>query len=75
MGTMTPAEFCALRDQLGVTQVELARMLGVTSISVSRYETGARPISSTVAILLRLLAEIRHTDAPTDIKIVMTSST
>jgi DNA-binding transcriptional regulator YiaG len=57
---MTPMEFRKLRDKLRVTQVELGEMLGTTSISVSRYETGLRAISDTVAILLRLLVKQRR---------------
>lgn len=37
---MTPAEYRALRDQLGLTQVELAEALGVTSNTIARRERG-----------------------------------
>ena len=37
----------AYRDSRGLTQDVLAKELGVTSISVSRWETGARQIDPT----------------------------
>ena len=59
---MTPAEFRALRTALSLTQAGLAARLGLPHpreggrVSVTRYETGTRPISSRVAAHLRLLA-------------------
>lgn len=61
---MTAVEFHRARLRLDRTQVELGRMLGVTSTSVSRYETGLREISDTVAILLRLLVKLYAEDQP-----------
>lgn len=44
MEAMTPAQFKSSRKKLGLTQVELAKALGVIQITVSRWETGALPI-------------------------------
>jgi DNA-binding transcriptional regulator YiaG len=38
-----PARRRALRELYGVTQTELAAILGVTTRSVSRWESGANP--------------------------------
>lgn len=41
---MSPDEVSALRERLGVTQEELARLVGVSSMTVSRWERGvAKP--------------------------------
>jgi DNA-binding transcriptional regulator YiaG len=61
---MRAEQFHALRLRLDVTQVELARMLGVNNISVCRWETGVRPISRPIAILLRLLVKLNADDRP-----------
>jgi len=56
---MTGKEFRKLRDRLGINQPELAELLGVHEISISRYETGTRQISEPVAKLLQLLVKLR----------------
>ena len=54
---MTPAELRDLRLKIGWTQAELADALGLTSrASVSRMESGSRPIMGAVLILARQLA-------------------
>jgi len=40
---MTPAELKAFRQEFDLTQVELARMLGVDVMTISRWERGERP--------------------------------
>jgi transcriptional regulator with XRE-family HTH domain len=52
---MTPEEFRARRDQLGWSQTELARALGVSHSAVYRYEAGTRRIAEPVARLLDIL--------------------
>jgi len=41
----TPDEVRALREQMGMTQEELAREMGVTEFTVWRWENGKRPIT------------------------------
>lgn len=40
---MTPADIRAWREERGLSQADLARALGVTQATVSRWETGERP--------------------------------
>jgi DNA-binding transcriptional regulator YiaG len=55
---MTPAQFRRLRDSVGLTQAQAAKLLGVKRLAVVRYETGTRKISEPVARLwTRLVAE------------------
>jgi transcriptional regulator with XRE-family HTH domain len=49
-------ELRALRLDAGLTQRELARKLGMTIRSLSRYETGARKITRVLAIAVRCVA-------------------
>lgn len=43
------------RERLGLTQVEFAEALGVTSTTVSRYETGLVDIPKHMALTLEAL--------------------
>ena len=53
---MTPEEMKALRRSLGITQSELATVLGLENgTSVSRFERGARTPSQTVQMCYREL--------------------
>jgi transcriptional regulator with XRE-family HTH domain len=52
---VTKGEFKELRKQLGYSQVRLAAEMGTTKASISRYESGDRPISELVARFLTLL--------------------
>jgi transcriptional regulator with XRE-family HTH domain len=54
---MTPEQFRRLRDAVGLTQAEAAERLGVTRLSVARYETGARGIPEPVARLWLRICE------------------
>jgi transcriptional regulator with XRE-family HTH domain len=54
---MTPREAKRLRKKLGLTQVELARKLGLHPMTISKWERGAEPIMKQTALVLRLLAE------------------
>jgi DNA-binding XRE family transcriptional regulator len=47
-----PAEFHALRDQLGLTQEKAGRIVGLSQPTVSKAETGRHPVSARV--LMRL---------------------
>ncbi|MCI0371432.1 MAG: helix-turn-helix domain-containing protein [candidate division NC10 bacterium] len=53
---MTPAALRRIRRDLGLTQEQLAKELGVDRVSVARWETAARPISEPVARLVRRIA-------------------
>jgi len=47
----------ALRNHLGLTQVELAEQLGIRQQTVSEWETGQYEPRGTSVTLLRLVAE------------------
>ena len=53
---MTPDEFRRIREQLGLTQEELAKTLRTTRVSVARYESGMRRISGAVQVALTQLS-------------------
>ena len=53
---MKPDDVRIIRKRLGVTQAELAALLGVTRETVTRWETGVRRVSPLAA---RLLVRIR----------------
>jgi len=52
---MTPAEFRAVRERLGLTQVALAQALGITETSVARKERGEQEIVERDVLALRAL--------------------
>jgi DNA-binding transcriptional regulator YiaG len=55
MGLMLPEDIAVLRDQLGVTQKRMARLLQIGEKSYCRWETGSeRPARSTNLILAAL---------------------
>lgn len=54
---MTPAEFRSIREQLGLSQAELAEALSVRRLTVLRYENDQRKIPGPVATLLGLFRE------------------
>jgi len=53
---MTGDEVRRIRRRLGLTQVEFAKLVGVHSVTVSRWETGELGLRATSEKLLRLLA-------------------
>ena len=53
---MTAKQLKALRTQLHLTQPVLAEKLGVHSMSLSRWETGQRPIPLMAVKLLAYIA-------------------
>ena len=55
---MTSAEFRAIREDLGLTQVELADWLGMAQPHVSRIERGARQPTVQQGAAIMLLAEL-----------------
>ena len=50
---MTGEQLAAIREALGLTQVELAECLDLTSVMVSTYERGASPIPKPLAVLMK----------------------
>lgn len=52
---MTAMEVKKIREELGVSQYELADRLGVTQAAVSLWESGARLPSATVVKLLKII--------------------
>lgn len=55
---MIPAEGLRyFRRELGLTQTELGRRLGVTQRTISRWETGAEPVGNP-HLVLRALADV-----------------
>ena len=55
---MTSTEFRAIREDLGLTQAELADRLGMTQPMVSRIERGARQPTVQQGAAIMLLAEL-----------------
>lgn len=53
---VTATQLRTLRTALGLTQVQLAEQLGVTSTTVARWERGEVAIAEPAARLVRLLA-------------------
>jgi putative zinc finger/helix-turn-helix YgiT family protein len=56
---LTPAEVRYLRKYLGWSGADLARYMGTTAETVSRWETGAEPMGATADRLLRLMVVTR----------------
>lgn len=52
---MTPAEYKALREKLGLTQAGLAALLGVTRKTINARENGAK-ITEEAALAIRALS-------------------
>ena len=52
---MSPAQYKAKREQLGLTQAGLASLLGVTRETVNRRESGEQPITHEAALAIGAL--------------------
>ena len=52
---MTSQEFRAIRSQLGLTQAELAEIMGMPKQSVSRIERGERQPTKIIAAFMRYI--------------------
>jgi DNA-binding XRE family transcriptional regulator len=50
---MTPAEFRKIRLACGLSQVALGEAIDYTRVGIWSFESGARPIPKTVAIVMR----------------------
>lgn len=54
---MTPKEFARIRRQeLGLTQQQLAEKLKTTRVTIARYETGARRIPGVMELMIKELS-------------------
>ena len=56
-GLLSPNEIRRTRKKLGLTQKEFERLLGVSSPTVSRWETGAMLPSKVACNLIRVLSD------------------
>lgn len=52
---MTPLEFRAARESLGLTQPAMGKALGISTRQVQRLESGEQGISGPIGKLVRLL--------------------
>jgi DNA-binding XRE family transcriptional regulator len=64
---MTPSSYRAHRRQLGLTQAQLAALLGVTRETVCRREKGTAEISNEAALALRRMLSLLPARLPADI--------
>jgi DNA-binding transcriptional regulator YiaG len=63
---MKPEELKEWRERTGYSQGQLAKALGVNTMTVSRWERGASPLPS---FLLLALKQLEKTDDPTQRRI------
>lgn len=55
MGLMLPAEMRALRERLGLTQLQMSKLVRAGDKSWTRWETGLQRQSQSINLLLKLL--------------------
>jgi repressor LexA len=60
---MKPEDLKRRREALGLTQEQLARELGVTMITVSRYERGVSEIPTYIKLAVEALETRRKKEA------------
>ena len=70
-GIMTGNELRAARQQLGMTQVELAETLGVGGSHISKMESGKVPVSDTIANFVNHLVDFHTYPPPPDGAVVV----
>lgn len=61
--SLTGTEFRFLRKEIGLKAKDLAQCLGVTDVSLSRWETGSSPITPAADRLLRTLCSLKTMQA------------
>jgi DNA-binding transcriptional regulator YiaG len=54
---VTGKELKRIRLAVELEQTELAKKLGVHSVTVSRWETSASPVPKAIALLVKLMAK------------------
>lgn len=57
---MQSEEFRKIRDEIRMTQEKMARQLGISSQSVSRYERGREPIPKYIELAVKQLEAIQN---------------
>ena len=57
-GLLLPSEIRELRESLGMSQKDFEKLIGVSSPTVSRWETGAVQQSKTADNLMRLIRDV-----------------
>lgn len=65
MRAVKAAELQAVREAAGLTQVEFAERLGVHPVTLSRFERGRDPITTTVDLAIHELARRLSVDIET----------
>lgn len=61
---MSPAEFKRIRNEMGLSQTELAEILGLSGrLPITHYETGVRNPSILIAALMRLLDQLSEKES------------
>lgn len=63
---MRAAEVRKIREKLGRTQDELAKLIGVHSMTVSKWERGTVKVPKPIALLLRLLLQVKQDKTPAE---------
>ena len=63
MTTLTRTEICTIRTALGMTQADLAQVIGVHSMTVTKWESGALTLDGDNAAILVALLPWRAVDA------------
>lgn len=60
---LSPPEIVALRESLGVSQADLARLLHLGNNTISRWERGHKVQSASMDTLLRILRDVPEASA------------
>lgn len=60
---MTPAELISARKAMNLTQEAMAKLVGKTSRSVRRWESGASPVPQYVHIIVTSAGGKKHGNA------------
>jgi DNA-binding transcriptional regulator YiaG len=67
---LVPDEVAFLRKLSGLKAIELAEVLGVGAVQISRWEHGAQPISTLADRLLRMVIATRCDYTPPDLRTI-----